>query len=92
MSINFTFYPESNRVPGVYVEMDPSQANTATTFQRSIVLGQITDDGNAPPLRPIAGVEPGADLGCVRPRVAVGRNGRALPRHRHIRRSVDFAI
>ena len=53
MSINFTFYPESNRVPGVYVEMDPSQANTATTFQRSIVLGQITDDGNAPPLRPL---------------------------------------
>lgn len=53
MSINFTFYPESNRVPGVYVEMDPSQANTATTFQRSIVLGQITDDGAAAPLRPI---------------------------------------
>jgi phage tail sheath gpL-like len=53
LPINFTFYPESNRVPGVYVEMDPSQANTATTFQRSLVLGQITDEGNAVPLRPL---------------------------------------
>jgi|SRR5580693_1138207 phage tail sheath gpL-like len=53
MAINFTFYPESNRVPGVFVEMDPSQANTARTFQRSLVLGQITDDGDAPPLFPL---------------------------------------
>lgn len=52
MAINFTFYPDSNRVPGVYVEMDPSQANTATTPQRSLVLGQITTDGNATPLEP----------------------------------------
>ena len=25
MAINFTYYPTSNRVPGVYVEMDPSR-------------------------------------------------------------------
>lgn len=49
MAINFTFYPDSNRVPGVYVEMDPSQANTATTLQRSLVIGQMTD-GAATPL------------------------------------------
>src|SRR3954453_3113405 len=56
MAINFTFYPDSNRVPGVYVEMDPSQANTAQTFQRSLVLGQMGADGVAEPLVPI-GVE-----------------------------------
>lgn len=53
MAINFTYYPESNRVPGVYVEMDPSQANTATELQRSLILGQITADGDAVPLVPI---------------------------------------
>src|SRR3954468_6582129 len=53
MAINFTFYPDSNRVPGVYVEMDPSQANTAQTFQRSLVFGQIGSDGHAEPLVPI---------------------------------------
>ena len=52
MAINFTYYPDSNRVPGVYVEMDPSQANTALTFQRSLVLGQITSAGTATPLEP----------------------------------------
>jgi phage tail sheath gpL-like len=41
MGINFTYYPDSNRVPGVYVEMDPSQANTAQTLQRSLVIGQM---------------------------------------------------
>jgi phage tail sheath gpL-like len=53
MAINFTYYPESNRVPGVYVEMDPSQANTATTFQRSLMLGQILSTGTATPLEPV---------------------------------------
>jgi phage tail sheath gpL-like len=32
--------------------MDPSQANTATTFQRSLVLGQIGTAGTATPLHP----------------------------------------
>ena len=53
MPINFAFYPESNRVPGIFVEMDPSQANTATTFQRSLIIGQITDDGAAEPNQPL---------------------------------------
>jgi phage tail sheath gpL-like len=46
-SINFTYYPTSNRVPGVYVEMDPSQANTATELQRSLLIGQILASGSA---------------------------------------------
>lgn len=53
MAINFTYYPDSNRVPGVFVEMDPSQANTAQTFQRSLVIGQMTSDGDATPDVPL---------------------------------------
>lgn len=49
MAIEFTYYPSSNRVPGVYVEMDASQANTAQTLQRSLVLGQMLPTGNATP-------------------------------------------
>ena len=40
MAINFTYYPTSNRVPGVYVEMDPSQANTGTALQSTLLIGQ----------------------------------------------------
>ena len=53
MAINFTFYPTSNRVPGVFVEMDPSQANTATVLQNTLLLGQKTDAGTATPDVPI---------------------------------------
>ena len=53
MAINFTYYPDSNRVPGVYVEMDPSQANTAQTFQRSLVIGQMLATGTAKPEEPL---------------------------------------
>ncbi|HSR78762.1 MAG TPA: phage tail sheath subtilisin-like domain-containing protein [Xanthobacteraceae bacterium] len=53
MAIQFTYYPESNRVPGIFVEMDPSQANTALTLQRSLLLGQITEDGAATPNTPL---------------------------------------
>lgn len=53
MAINFTYYPTSNRVPGVFVEMDPSQANTATVLQNTILIGQITADGTATVDEPI---------------------------------------
>jgi phage tail sheath gpL-like len=53
MAINFTYYPESNRVPGVYVEMDPSQANTAQTLQRSLIIGQMLPTGAAVPDVPL---------------------------------------
>jgi phage tail sheath gpL-like len=53
MAINFTYYPTSNRVPGVYVEMDPSQANTATVLQKTLLIGQITAAGAAVPDTPV---------------------------------------
>jgi phage tail sheath gpL-like len=53
MAINFTYYPDSNRVPGVYVEMDPSQANTGTALQRSLILGQMLSTGTATPEQPL---------------------------------------
>jgi phage tail sheath gpL-like len=53
MGINFTYYPTSNRVPGVYVEMDPSQANTATVLQNTLLIGQITVAGTAVSNEPI---------------------------------------
>jgi phage tail sheath gpL-like len=52
-SINFTHYPTSNRVPGVFVEMDPSQANTATVLQRSLLIGQKLAAGTAIPGEPL---------------------------------------
>jgi phage tail sheath gpL-like len=45
--INFTYYPSTNRVPGVYVEMDPSQANTGTAIQNSLMIGQVLATGTA---------------------------------------------
>jgi phage tail sheath gpL-like len=53
MGINFTYYPSSNRVPGVYVEMDPSQANTSQVLQKTLLIGQITAAGNATPDVPV---------------------------------------
>jgi phage tail sheath gpL-like len=53
MAINFTYYPTSNRVPGVYVEMDPSQANTATVLQNSLLIGQMLPSGSATPDEPL---------------------------------------
>jgi phage tail sheath gpL-like len=53
MAINFTYYPTSNRVPGVYVEMDPSQANTATVLQNTLLIGQIAITGTAVSNHPV---------------------------------------
>ena len=53
MAINFTYYPTSNRVPGVYVEMDPSQANTGTQLQSTLLIGQMLGTGTAVPDTPI---------------------------------------
>jgi phage tail sheath gpL-like len=50
--INFTYYPDSNRVPGVYVEMDPSQANTATVIQSTLIIAQ-RNGGDGPNNLPI---------------------------------------
>jgi phage tail sheath gpL-like len=47
VAVNFTYYPTSNRVPGVYVEMDPSQANTGTQLQSTLLIGQKLAAGTA---------------------------------------------
>lgn len=52
-NINFTYYPSSNRVPGVFVEMDPSQANTGTAIQNTLLIGQILPTGSAAPDVPV---------------------------------------
>lgn len=53
MAIQFTYYPTSNRVPGVFVEMDPSQANTATVLENTLLIGQITVEGTAVTNEPV---------------------------------------
>jgi phage tail sheath gpL-like len=53
MGINFVHYPTSNRVPGVFVEMDASQANSATVLQNTLLIGQITAEGLAVPDVPV---------------------------------------
>ena len=52
MAINFTYYQTSNRVPGVYVEMDPSHANSGVANQTTLLMGQILAGGTAPPNQP----------------------------------------
>lgn len=47
--IPFHQIPAKIRVPLFYAEVDNSQANTAQTTQRALVLAQITADGTAPP-------------------------------------------
>lgn len=47
-SISFKYYPTTNRVPGVYVEVDPTLANTGTLNQRTLLIGQKLTAGTAP--------------------------------------------
>ncbi|WP_175950378.1 phage tail sheath subtilisin-like domain-containing protein [Burkholderia sp. BCC0405] len=47
--IPFHQIPQNIRVPLFYAEVDNSQANTAQTTQRALVIAQITKDGTAPP-------------------------------------------
>lgn len=54
MTVPFAKIPNNLRVPLFYAELDPSQANTATVNQRTLIIGQITSAGVAPanvPLR-----------------------------------------
>jgi phage tail sheath gpL-like len=50
--ISINNYPTSNLVPGVYLTVDASQANTATTPKRALLIGQQTTvstiDGTGP--------------------------------------------
>ena len=46
MAIGFKNYPgASNRLPGVFAEIDPSKANTGVVNLRALIWGQITSAG-----------------------------------------------
>src|SRR5690348_13121924 len=45
--VTFNTYPSTNRVPGVYFEVDASQANTGQVNLRSLIVAQMTSSGTA---------------------------------------------
>lgn len=47
MTVAFSNIPSALRVPLFYVEIDNSMANSATETQRTLLIGQMTDDGTA---------------------------------------------
>ena len=47
-TVTFKYYPTTNRVPGVYAEVDPNQANTGQVNQRTLLIGQKLASGLAP--------------------------------------------
>src|SRR6516225_5218780 len=53
MTIGFKQIPANTRVPLFYAEVDNSQANTANSNQRALIIGQITSAGAATPNVPI---------------------------------------
>ena len=48
MTIPFTNIPSNLRTPLFFAEFDNSQANTATTTQRTLIIGQMLDSGSLP--------------------------------------------
>ncbi|ARK86043.1 phage tail sheath subtilisin-like domain-containing protein [Burkholderia pseudomallei] len=53
MTIGFKQIPSNLRVPLFYAEVDNSQANTANSNQRALIIGQITSAGTATPNVPV---------------------------------------
>ena len=53
MPISFPHYPGANRVSGVYVDVDPSHANTGVAIQRSLIIGQQLSTGTFTPGVPV---------------------------------------
>ncbi|HDM8084007.1 TPA: phage tail sheath subtilisin-like domain-containing protein [Yersinia enterocolitica] len=48
MTIPFTNIPSNLRTPLFFAEFDNSQANTATTTQRTLIIGQMLNSGTLP--------------------------------------------
>ncbi|HHH1266480.1 TPA: phage tail sheath subtilisin-like domain-containing protein [Yersinia enterocolitica] len=48
MTIPFTHIPSNLRTPLFFAEFDNSQANTATTTQRTLIIGQMLDSSTLP--------------------------------------------
>ncbi|MGP2515145.1 phage tail sheath subtilisin-like domain-containing protein [Yersinia sp. 2545 StPb PI] len=53
MTIPFTNIPSNLRTPLFFAEFDNSQANTATTTQRTLIMGQMLDEGTLPADMPV---------------------------------------
>ncbi|AHM71756.1 phage tail sheath subtilisin-like domain-containing protein [Yersinia hibernica] len=53
MTIPFTHIPSNLRTPLFFAEFDNSQANTATTTQRTLIIGQMLTDGTLPENIPV---------------------------------------
>lgn len=53
MAIGFLNYPTTNRVPGVFAEVNPSNANTASINQNSLLIGQMLASGTATAGQPV---------------------------------------
>ncbi|HGH4860187.1 TPA: phage tail sheath subtilisin-like domain-containing protein [Yersinia enterocolitica] len=53
MTIPFTSIPSNLRTPLFFAEFDNSQANTATTTQRTLIMGQMLTDGTLPANIPV---------------------------------------
>ncbi|HHH0821503.1 TPA: phage tail sheath subtilisin-like domain-containing protein [Yersinia enterocolitica] len=53
MTIPFTNIPSNLRTPLFFAEFDNSQANTATTTQRTLIMGQMLTDGTLPANIPV---------------------------------------
>lgn len=47
VNINFSVYPTTNRVPGVFAEVDNSKANSGQVNQRALIFGQMLSSGTA---------------------------------------------
>ncbi|MEA2756952.1 MAG: hypothetical protein QOJ54_3241 [Aliidongia sp.] len=51
--INFKVYPQTNRIPGVFQEVDATQSNTAQPNQLALLIGQMLPGGTYTPNVPV---------------------------------------
>lgn len=53
MSISFSEVPSNARVPGVYIEIDNSLANSSEAQQLVLIIGNAIEGANVPPNKPV---------------------------------------
>lgn len=65
-NITFQTYPSTNRVPGVFAEINNSNANSASINQNSLLIGSMLSAGSATPNEPVlvSGANPDALFGA----------------------------
>lgn len=61
-TITYPNYQTTNRVPGVFADIDASQANTATVALRSLIIAQRLKSGSAPAGTPVIIPSPSAAI------------------------------